>query len=176
MSDDICSCTLQRRKPTQLQIGGAYHLLSQVQMDARQAQHEQKMIMHAQQLAARELHLVQQQARLTRKEAELHECQTAFQERVTAYSTTHSRLNGATSGCCSFAVSICCFQHALMTCCCSCLFALCIHASKSCLCSSQIASELLHKETYGYVDLLYTHMPGISVMLTFTNIFCPACV
>ncbi|DBA80265.1 TPA: hypothetical protein ACH3X2_007495 [Trebouxia sp. C0005] len=75
----------------------------QVQMDARQAQHEQKMIMHAQQLAARELHLVQQQARLTRKEAELHECQTAFQERVTAYSTTHSRLNGATSGCCSFA-------------------------------------------------------------------------
>jgi predicted nucleic acid-binding Zn-ribbon protein len=92
-------------------------------MNASLVQVEEKMKMQAEQLEAGELHLVQQQATLTSQEAELRESQTAFQERVTAHSQMHSRLNGATPGHFSFAVSICDFSYALGISCCSCLFA-----------------------------------------------------
>ncbi|KAL0054226.1 hypothetical protein WJX82_005733 [Trebouxia sp. C0006] len=70
----------------------------QVEMSASLAQVQEKMNMQAEQLEAAELQLVQQQARLTSQEAELHESETAFQERMTAHSLMHSRLNGASSG------------------------------------------------------------------------------
>ena len=88
---------------------GDTFLLLQAQINESQAQADQEMSERAQQLAAQEVQLAQQQAQLACQEAELSESQTAFQARVTAHSMSHSRLNGATSGRFSFAVSICCF-------------------------------------------------------------------
>jgi len=106
-------CTMQMRElnldRTASDIDGAYLLLLQAQMDARQAQAEQKVSMRAQQLAAGKVQLAQQQARLVRQEAELSARQTALQERVKVCSKTHSRPTGTTVGGFSFVVSVCCF-------------------------------------------------------------------